>query len=226
LQRNPSLRRRAEALALDPSDTITRSNRGIVLYSLGRFEDALAAYDQALAVNPSGANTHNNRGEALQSLGQFEDALAAYEDALALKPGNATAHENKGIALTMIGDINSALAELDMADTLAPAGAGAGRTWAGVILWHRQDAAAARDRFVLVKGRVTGCTPFRTAAMEAIALCALGQPYDAEQHLLNAVPLRALGDRPEPRAIYDLLSDPPLPGIDRLRAIIDNDASV
>jgi hypothetical protein len=59
--------------------------------------------------------------------------------------------------------------------------------------------------------------------MEAIALCGLGQPDNAEQRLLSAVPHRAAADRAEPRTIYDLLADPPLPGIDRLRAIIDND---
>jgi hypothetical protein len=43
--------------------------------------------------------------------------------------------------------------------------------------------------------------------------------------LRRALPLRAAGDRAEPRAIYDLLTDPPLPGIDRLRAIIDADGA-
>ena len=80
-----------------------------------------------------------------------------------------------------------------------------------------------RDPFALVKGRVTGCTPFHTAELEAIALCGLGQPDDAEQHLRAAIPLRAQGDRSGPRRIYDLLSDLPSPGMDRLRAIVDND---
>ena len=70
--------------------------------------------------------------------------------------------------------------------------------------------------------RVTGCTPFRTAEMEAIALCGLGQPGIAERHLLNAVHLRVAADNTEPRKIYDLLSDPPLSGIKRLRTIVDN----
>ncbi len=59
---------------------------------------------------------------------------------------------------------------------------------------------------------------------EALALCGLGQPDNAEKRLLDATALRAPGDRVELRTtIYDLLSDPPLPGIDRLRTIIDND---
>jgi hypothetical protein len=59
--------------------------------------------------------------------------------------------------------------------------------------------------------------------MEAIALCGLGRASEAEDHLRRALPQRAAVDVAEPRAIYDLLSRPPLPGIDRLRAIIDTE---
>jgi hypothetical protein len=117
--------------------------------------------------------------------------------------------------------LDQALAEFDTAERLDPAGAGEGKTWAGAMLWHRRDTTAARDRFARVGGRVTGCTPFHTAKLQAIALCGLGQPDTAEEYILEALPRRAEGDRAEPRAIYQLLADPLLPGIDRLRAIID-----
>jgi hypothetical protein len=68
---------------------------------------------------------------------------------------------------------------------------------------------------------VTGCTPFHAAELEAIALCGLGQPGDAERHLLDAAPRRVTGDGAGSTVIYHLLSDPPLPGIDRLRAMVE-----
>jgi tetratricopeptide (TPR) repeat protein len=213
-----------QALALDPRYALAHMSRGVALLALGRPEDALAAYDQALALDSGYALTHFNRANALQALGRPEDALAAYDQALALDPGLAAAHENKGIALAVLGDFDRALAELDAAGRLAPAGAGEGRAWAAAILWHRRDASQARDRFALVQGRVTGCTPFHTAEMEAIALCGLGRPGDAERHLLDAVPPRGPGDGTETKAIYSLLSDPPLPGIDRLRAATGKEA--
>jgi tetratricopeptide (TPR) repeat protein len=212
-----------QALTLGPGNATAHINRGNTLVNLGRFHDALAAYDQALALNPSNATAHINRGYMLLNLGRLRDALAACDQALALDPGNATAHANRGIALAVIGDLDQALAEFDTTDRLAPHGEGEGRTWAGAILWHRRDAARARDRFILVKGRVTGCTPFHSAEIEAIALCGLGQPDDAEQHLLAVVPRRSPGDGAEPQAIYDLLSDPALPGIGRLRAVVADD---
>ena len=55
------------------------------------------------------------------------------------------------------------------------------------------------------------------------ALRARLSPDSAEHHLLNALHLRAPGDRTETRAIYDLLMDPPLTGIERLRAIVEQD---
>ena len=212
-----------QALALDPGNAAVHTNRGAALRNLGRFEDALAALDQALALDPGNAAVHTNRGYTLLYLERFEDALAANQQAFAIDPGLASAHENQGIALAAIGDLDQALAEFDTADRLAPDGVGEGRTWAGAILWHRRDLAGAYHRFGLVKGRVKGCTPFHTAEMEAIALCGLGQPDDAEQNLRAAVSTRTPGDRAEPQAIYDLLSDQPPPGIDRLRAIVNND---
>lgn len=179
----------------------------------------LAACDRALELDPGNASAHHNRGNVLAALGRHTDALAAYDRALELDPGYADAHESKGIALAVTGDFDNALAELDTACHLAPDGAGEGRTWAAAILWHRGDAAGARERFALAAGQMAGCTPFRIAEMEAIALCGLGQPGDAERRLLAALPLRAPGDRPRPQSIYNLLCDPPLPGTDRLRAI-------
>jgi hypothetical protein len=124
--------------------------------------------------------------------------------------------------VTVAGQLDMALAEFDISSRLAPTGAGEGAAWAGAILRHRGDAPGADRWFARVEGRVSGCTPFRTAEMEAIALCARGRSIEAEALLLEAAALRIPGDRGEPRAIYDLLADPPLPGINRLRAIVDS----
>jgi tetratricopeptide (TPR) repeat protein len=189
---------------------------------MGRYEDAVADLTRAIQLDPELAWAIAERGETYRLMGRYEDAISAYDQVIALDVGDSCGHENKGIALATIGDFGRALAEFDTAEHLAPMGGGEGRTWAGAILWHQRDTVAARDRFKHVMGRVTGCTPFRIAEMEAIALCGLGQPRDAERHLLDAVHLRVTADTAEPRMIYDLLSDPPLPGIERLRAIADN----
>jgi hypothetical protein len=126
--------------------------------------------------------------------------------------------------LAEMGELDAALTELDHAERIDPDWAGEGVAWAGAILWHQREGAAARDRFMRVRGRVGGCTVFRTAEMEAVALCGLGQPDDAETHLLRYLPRRTPGDLAEPRGLYDLLSDPMLPGIARLRVIAERGA--
>ena len=211
-----------QAVTLEPDDPAGHTSRGEVLRLLGRYEEALAAYDQALVRDPSNADAFKNPGLALMSLGRYEEAMAAFDQALQRCPGTV-AHENKGIALSALGYLDLALAEFDAAERLEPEGAGEARTWAGAILWHLKDLTAARDKFAFVKGRVSGRTPFRTAEIEAIALCGIGQSDAAERYLLDALPLQGPGDRGEPRRIYELLADPLLPGINRLSNIINND---
>ncbi len=212
-----------QAITLDPRDADTHTGRGLALHALGRLPEAVGAYDQAITLDPGSVIAHNGRGNVLHALGRLQEAVDAYDQAITLDPGNAFPHENKGILLTARGDLDLALAELDTADRLAPTGAGEGRAWAGAILWHRQQDVEAHNQFSRVKGKVIGCTPFHTAEIEAIALCGLGQPSCAEQQVIDALPLRIPGDRAEPRTIYDLLSDPPLQGIDHLRMIIENE---
>jgi tetratricopeptide (TPR) repeat protein len=208
------------ALTLDPENAEIHSSKGITLHYQGRLEDALAAYGLALALEPDDAWFHSNRGVELLAMGRTMEALAALNWAVSLAPRSPGLRTNKALALVAVGDLDRALAEVDMARNASPTEEGEGNSLAGAILWHRGDMVMARDRFSLVKGRVTGCTPFRTAELEAIALCALGQPDKAHRHLLAAVPLRVPGDDTDAETIYDLLSDPPLPGIDRLREIV------
>lgn len=210
------------AIALSPESPVAHNRRGIALADLGRPDEAIAAYDRSIALDPGDAVPRSNRGLALTALGRRAEAIAAYDDAIALVPREFGPHLGRGILLAEQGDLDEALTELDCAEGIDPDWAGEGSAWAGAILWHRRETAGARDRFARVLGRVGGCTVFRTAEMEALALCGLGQPEDAARHLLRYLPRRAPGDRTEPRGLYDFLSDPPLPGIDRLRDLVDS----
>ena len=210
------------AVGLLPGAVIAWWHYGPALHHAGRGEEALAAHYKALEFHPDDAVTLNNIGATLQLLGRFTEAIAAHDRALAIVPDNAAAHANKGIALAVTGDLDYALAEFDAACRLDPPGAGGSSAWTGAIMWHRGDEAAARQHFARVTGSLAGHTPFRRAELEAIARCALGEPDSAAESLLAALSLRSAADRTRPRAIYDLLADPPLPGIDHLRGMIDN----
>ena len=66
-------------------------NRGVALFTVGRFEDALASYDRALAIRPADAETLCHRGHALAFLGRYEEAISAWERVLAIEPGHPNA---------------------------------------------------------------------------------------------------------------------------------------
>jgi Flp pilus assembly protein TadD len=179
------------------------------------------SYVRAIALDPANGQAHNNRGVVLTRLGRLADAVASHDRAIALDPSKGGRHENRGIALAVQGELGDALAEFDLAEQLDPEHTGEARIWAGAILWQRGDSAGARDRFARTGNRIVGCTPFHTVVLETIAQCGTGQ-VDT-QRLQNALDLRVVGDRVEPRALYDLLSDPPLPGIEAIRRIVESE---
>ena len=213
------------AVALLPGSVVAWWCYGPALHHAGRGEEALAAHRKALELHPDDAVTHSNVGATLAALGRFGEALAAFEQAIAIDPDNAVAHANKGKALATTGDLDNALAEFDTASRLDPPDSGESSAWAGAIMWHRGDDAAAREHFACVTDGLARRSPFHRAELEAIARCALGEPDSAAEALRGALSLRSASDRARSRAIYDLLADPPLPGIDSLKAIIDTPAS-
>ena len=77
-------------------------NKGVALDSLGRYEEALAAYDRALALElkPGLAAAWRNKGVALDNLGRYEEAIGWPDNrALGLDPGLVDAWYNKGNVL-------------------------------------------------------------------------------------------------------------------------------
>ena len=58
--------------------------RAGVLFNLGRFDDALAAYDKVLSLKPDLAEAWLGRGNLLMAVQRYESAPAAYDRALSL----------------------------------------------------------------------------------------------------------------------------------------------
>ena len=72
------------------------SVKGIALYELGRYKDAIAAYDHALMVDPSHAKVYYNKGIALADLSRHEEAIIAYDKAIGIVPTYAKAYLQRG----------------------------------------------------------------------------------------------------------------------------------
>ncbi|MBW4459592.1 MAG: tetratricopeptide repeat protein [Nodosilinea sp. WJT8-NPBG4] len=86
----------------------------------GRYEEAIAAYDQALAIKPDKHEALYNKGYSLSVLGRYEEAIAAYDQTLAIKPNLHEALYNKGYSLSVLGRYEEAIAAYDQALAIKP----------------------------------------------------------------------------------------------------------
>ncbi|WP_038164479.1 tetratricopeptide repeat protein [Verrucomicrobium sp. BvORR106] len=111
---------------LDPQPGSTRSNQGVLLWRMGRYEEAITAYGEALAIieahpnrgpnHPEASIMRSNLGLSLQELGRFEEAEACFRAALqadqavfGLKhPAVGRDLNNLALLLRMRGDLASA----------------------------------------------------------------------------------------------------------------------
>ncbi len=95
-------------------------NLGNTLRDAGRFDLALAEFDQAVALKPDYAEAYNGRAIALANLGRMDEALAAVGRAIAVKPDYAEACSNQGLILSELRRFDDALASFDRALALKP----------------------------------------------------------------------------------------------------------
>lgn len=72
-------------------------HKGNALENLGRYEEAIVAYDAAIAIKPDYHEALSIKGLVLFGLGRYEEAIAAYDAAIAIKPDDHQALKNKGL---------------------------------------------------------------------------------------------------------------------------------
>jgi tetratricopeptide (TPR) repeat protein len=81
---------------------------GVLLFDLGRAEEAAGAFYRSTELNPRDGLVWNNLGNALLKMGQVADAEACYRQALMVAPGLISAINNLGLALKMQGELEKA----------------------------------------------------------------------------------------------------------------------
>jgi tetratricopeptide (TPR) repeat protein len=100
-----------DALRADPKNQKAWNNKGNVLIKLGRYEDAVAAFDIAIQCDPPvAAQPWNNKAVALHKLGRDNEALTAVNQSLQLAPDSEDASLNKGTILKKLGRLHDAVA--------------------------------------------------------------------------------------------------------------------
>jgi Flp pilus assembly protein TadD len=215
LRRNAeALRAAEEAIRLMPGDSAPEILRGAALFDLARYPEALHAFSAVLDREPDSAQLWFNRAQVLRRLGRPAAAVADYDQALRRAPDLAVAREQLAVTLVLTGRFDEALAQFAAGPPTATAD-----VWAAAIAWHRGDPLLAHQWFQRAAGRPAGRSRWESVNLQAVTACALGEP-DAAAALLRDAADEANGSVQDILCgLYRLLSEPPLPGIARLRAI-------
>ena len=99
---------------------MAHDNLGVAYSTLGRWRDAVAAFQQATRLQSDNAQAHYNLGVAYDNLGRLQEAVAAFQQAIRLRPKDAQAHYNLGVTYLMLGDQESAFKEYTILKPLDP----------------------------------------------------------------------------------------------------------
>ncbi len=109
-----------QVVARDPTHAPAWFWLGWSLNALGKFGEAIAAFDSCLELEHDRSRVWNTRGYALYMLGRYHEALACCERVLTLEPDNAAAWQNRGLVLQKLGQVEEVLRSLERAAALQP----------------------------------------------------------------------------------------------------------
>jgi tetratricopeptide (TPR) repeat protein len=101
---NGALNTLDQALATEETDKLW-NNKGYVLFRLGRYDEALRAYNTAIRITPTYTVALINKGDTLMKMERYQDALDAYNLALGIDMGaNDLTFEQKAKTWKDLGD--------------------------------------------------------------------------------------------------------------------------
>jgi tetratricopeptide (TPR) repeat protein len=96
------------AVLAAPENAQYQNSVGVLLFELGRIEEAGRAFYRSTELNGRDGLVWNNLGNVLLRLGQVSEAEKCYRQALAVSPGLISAINNLGLALKMQGELENA----------------------------------------------------------------------------------------------------------------------
>jgi Tfp pilus assembly protein PilF len=100
------------ALSIDPTDSWSMNNLGLLLIDEGRYEEALQPLARAVELRPESPAFANNLGVALERTGHAGSAAIAYQSALAADSTYAKAQKSLARVYGMQDDMPIDVAQL------------------------------------------------------------------------------------------------------------------
>jgi tetratricopeptide (TPR) repeat protein len=74
-----------EKSKVDHGNAFVLNNKGLVLFRLGNYTEAIECYDKSLALDPSNSKIWNNKGLVLFRLGNYTEAIECRSSALLVR---------------------------------------------------------------------------------------------------------------------------------------------
>jgi tetratricopeptide (TPR) repeat protein len=109
-----------EVVRVAPGDAAVHFWSGVADIYLGRYKQAIKAFERAIELEPKYGTAHNNRGLAYAQLQEYERAMEDFERAIELNPEFAEAYYNRGIAYGFLQEYERAIEDYDRAIELNP----------------------------------------------------------------------------------------------------------
>ena len=106
--------------AVTAKSYLVHNNLGSALNELGKYDEAIAHYNEALRLRPNFAEPHYNLGTALAQQGKLKEAISHYTEALRIEPGYAEACNNLGEVLRQLERYDEAIFYYSKALQLKP----------------------------------------------------------------------------------------------------------
>lgn len=125
--------------------SVLRYNRGQLLASMGKHDEAIAAYDEVIGWDPEFADYYFERAGLRRKVGWYEGAFEDYERAVSLSPPFFELHVNRADMLRELGDDDAALRDLDYALELEPDQVDSLANRADILLAQGQASRAGAD---------------------------------------------------------------------------------
>jgi predicted TPR repeat methyltransferase len=108
------------ALASDPGNADHWNNRGSLLVSRGKLDEALRSFEKAVSIKPHFVEALSNRATLLFETNRLDAALAGFDAVLALAPELAVGWNNRGNTLAKMKRFEEAVASYDLALAIRP----------------------------------------------------------------------------------------------------------
>jgi tetratricopeptide (TPR) repeat protein len=170
-----------------------RFEKGVELYNLKQYEEALVEFTAALEKDPKQPGILSRQGDCYIQLKKNEEALACYDKAIELSPNNAELYANKGVILSKLGKQTESQDMFKKAAELDPQGSAKYFFNLGITLFNAGDTGKAADAFK----QAIAADPNNAESYYHLGMCLSGNPDTTPAALEALNKYVTIGQKPD-----------------------------